>query len=196
MNNDFVAFDIDGVLADWTFAFTLLASSRYRMEAISTGCMLRYAGIPLSTSEKAEVWRETERTIGWWKSLTPLASPGDIHAMRVLAKQRRVMYISNRHNTDSLRDQTLLWLKDYDFPQGDLILTRDKPTTINALTNSGYLPYPKMLGIIEDSPYNLEAFRQAGLPAFVRDWPYNRDSAPTLPRVSSVAEFCTLMAPQ
>lgn len=184
----YVVYDIDGVLADLTYGLTLRAAARWehvpviRQES-QTSWSFRNA---LSEDQQREIWRDIDQSETFWDGLLPICSPDDVTRMRWLASQRYdVVYLTNRRG-ERIAEQTLSWLWRYEFPHGRLILTDDKAASARQLVEAhpeGWFP----AGIIEDAPSNIRALRQARMPVWVQDRPYNQTSGH--PRVRTVGEF-------
>jgi len=109
--------------------------------------------------------------------------------MNLLAEFADIEYITNRRAPDNVDEQSVRWLERHEFPEGRVHVTEEKAEYVTS-TFSG------VLGIIEDNPYNIEGYAVHRLPVYVRDWQFNRDVRPELPRVHTVKEFCVQMLEQ
>jgi len=190
-----VAFDVDGVLADFIYGWTRLGRALYGdvVPLSSDGAHEDWNFDPIPPEKQQEMWHLIENNEGlgkrFWLWLPILANAGDLFAMHELAREANITYITAR--VDPYR-QTDTWLVKNDFPAGEVILSNDKLKVARDIQATG-----RFVAIIEDKPSTIRNFHQKGLPVFVRDWQYNRNlwesEAPYLPvppRVSSVAEYC------
>lgn len=105
-----VAFDMDGVLAEFTRRFT------------EEACVLGEVAEPWGTPTQPDwnfkfhvdpVWKKVGATPNWWMSLMPLVTRAEIKAINDLSKEAVVVYVTKRGPTAgfSTHKQTLLWLR-------------------------------------------------------------------------------------
>lgn len=191
----YVVYDIDGVLADLTYGLTLRAAELWpnipviRQES-QPSWSFRNA---LSEDQQREIWREIDESPTFWEGLLPICSPDDITRMRWLTRQGyAAVYLTNRRGTRA-EEQTLSWLWRYEFPHGRLILSDDKAYSAAQLVREhpeGWFP----AGIIEDAPSNIRTLRQAHMPVWIQDRPYN-EGVPG-ERVRTVGDFVRAIARQ
>lgn len=177
-----VGFDIDGVLADFTDGFTRRATLLgFMKEPHSNGAQQTWE-FPMSKRAVNKVWRSIdENPFDFWAGLRPLAVHAELRSIAYCPHE--IVHVSNRKDKPLVRASTEIWLRHNLIP-GDLHLTPDKVATINELG----LDY-----MIEDNPGNVQALFAAGINVYVRDWPYNRDLDPAIPRVGSVAEYLEII---
>jgi hypothetical protein len=175
-----VAFDIDGVLADFCYGFTTLHEGKGRSQGAQP--TWDFAGHVDPTWEKVDASRY------FWHELPCLASSAERSEMRALADRADILYITGRQEGDNdTFGQTRRWLHDWVFPHGNLILTTDKTPILAGFGSA-------LVGVIEDRPTLISTMWKAGLPVYVRDWQYNREIDSRVEgRVSSLGEFVYLM---
>lgn len=111
-----VAFDLDGVLADFRSAFETAASE--------AGVALPGAGLdqvvhdPLSSREIRKIWDYVKRTPNWWVRLAPY-EPAQIVRLYETARRLRweVVFVTRRPITagDPVQFQTQWWLEQQGF---------------------------------------------------------------------------------
>lgn len=191
-----VIFDIDGVIADFALALSTIASRYFHVLPFSTAEQETFQGLKehLTKIQINQVRERVDREPGFWKGVPCLLSEYDKRAMYMLSEEGvELVYLTNRpeHNSTSqcMSAQTLDWLYANGIPRGTIVPTLDKATWLadNILANPDMY---EVLGVIEDAPRNIAAYRERGVAVTVRDWQFNRDVEPDAPRVSSVVEFC------
>ncbi len=188
-----VAFDIDGVLCDFVFGFSRVASVAFdKLDLYSNGAQSDWAFGGRYTSEQIEqVWDLIHASPDFWETLLPLIPFGELMQMITWAERHEVWYVTNRR--DYAVEQTGKWLTQHKLPQPDHIVHTEKKADL--LVKEGFD------ALIEDSPGNL--FATVGRIPLVaaRDWPYNREvkfpgivgPLKEFARVSSVGEFLVLV---
>ena len=197
----YVVFDIDGVLADFAYSFSRLAQTMYNIPLTETAEQssfrwLREQGV--SKAEQDRVWDKVEVSHDFWLRMPSLLSEFDLNAMWQLADTGvRFIYLTNRHEKGTARIQTQEWLWRHALPPGALVFVEEKDLYLQTLLNDDR--EANILGVLEDSPYNLERYA-GGLAArynrpvvYVFDRRYNQEAAPSLPRVHCVLEFCSVL---
>lgn len=176
-----VAFDIDGVLADFVGGFSRLAMTMGYCDEVMSGDDRDDWSFPFHVDP---VWEKVDTTYTFWEALQPLVDDDDIAAMHALAQEAHVMYVTARSgDLQSTARQTHNWLNEWDFPEGPVFFVPAKSEKEGVILPNRY----QLIGMLEDKPTILEMLASEGVPVVARDWPYNR-SVP-VPRVSSVAEF-------
>ena len=170
-----VAIDVDGVISDFTWAFTgiavelgLLARRRHCSEQdtwhFETGRE------PFSASP---VWREFRSRWNWWMTLEPFP---DIEAtvpfLNQAIAEHDVFFITSRVPTRGLATdaQTRHWLEGLgiNMPHAGLVVV---PTGQKGLVCEGL----RIDAAIDDCPDNLKDLREHNVLAVARRWQYNRD---------------------
>ena len=169
-----VAFDIDGVLANFTLGFTRMAALLGLVEAEWSNNQQKTWDFPFHVDP---VWRAVDENPRFWLDLEPLAGAHDRMMMNDLAERVQIIYATHRHG--SAEQQTVKWLERYGFPDGPVFLNSDKGALYKSLGD-------QLLAAIDDKPETCN-LRANGLPMFVRDALYNKDAH--APRVFSVGGF-------
>ena len=181
-----VIFDIDGVLADFTLGVTGLGHSLFGLPVHSSGAQREWGFGGYGTEEqRTAIWKNLTASPDFWLKLPTLLTLGDLLAMAQLHRRGvEFVYLSSRPKTAA--EQTEQWLRNIAVPRGRLkVVSGDKWLEVLLLQDG-------LLGVLEDDPRELLALRDCELPVFKMDWPYNRFIL--APRVSSVAEFCDIVA--
>lgn len=183
-------FDVDGVLADFTLAFLSLCNRYYGTPVHSIGqqptWLYAHTEGGLDPEREKVLWDYIKKSPGWWLTLNPLVTPGDIHDMHAVAREHDVMYLTSRIGKHPGR-QTTAWLRQFDFPEAPVIVNNAKHEFLEEYNREG------RVRIIEDRPDNIIALQDAGVWTATRDWPYNR-CIEADHRVGSVSEFCDVAA--
>lgn len=179
MNRPVVMWDIDGVLADFTYGFTYLLEGKGR----SGGTQPTW-NFDAPRGAVAAAWRVVDDSLYFWRNLLPLATWQERLAMQHLAQSADFLYVTGREDRgNNTRGQTIQWLYEGGFPQGTVVLDGDKRSVASGIVN--------LIGVIDDKPDNLLDLSAGGYPVYAMSWPYNRHVK--VPTVTSVAEFCALM---
>ena len=161
-----ILFDVDGVMADFTPAFTKVAARQGKIPA------------PIESADQPDwhfdfpvdsVWDEIDNTYNWWMTLDPLVNEEEVWMVNKVAKEHGVLFITNRNKDGKgfpVATQTRLWLSciGIDTRFVDVICTDDKAETAKK--------YEVDLAI-DDKPNNIVALRDAGIKTIRRAWRYN-----------------------
>ena len=182
MKDEIIVVDIDGVLADFSLSFTALMSRRSDEKTQSTRFQQtwRFEDSGYSKESVKDAWDYIDGNPSWWTALIPIPSRLEFSLLRELETHYTVVYLTNRHETDAVRDATQDWLNIYRI-KGGLVFTSDK---------AAWCSSRNVVGIIEDKPANIDAMNNAGLPVHCRQWEYNKDCAGMV--VTSLGEFCNI----
>lgn len=113
-----VAFDLDGVVADFQAAFLAMADTVLERDAIHR----RTSPMPdldaVSAADAKRVWKAITETPNWWLGLAPY-EPAQIAHLYQLARRFRweVSFLTSRIPTagDSVQFQSQAWLETYGF---------------------------------------------------------------------------------
>lgn len=188
----YAIFDVDGVLADFVFAFTELAAARYELEwdtVHSNGAQMDwdFAGgyNGLSSEQVKELWDHIVKSPSFWRLIPPLVAESERSSIdRLAVANIEPLFMTSRNGVDPDK-QTKWWLREHKFvddPQ--VVIAKDKADACLRLASFGH----EIVGIIDDKPSQLEALRDVGLSTYARDWPYNRH-VDGVERVGSISEF-------
>lgn len=170
-----VAFDIDGVLTDFTLGFTRMAA------------LLGLVKHEWSTDQQKTwdfdfhvdlVWAAVDANPRFWFDLDPLVTVGEIGLMNDMAEKASVIYVTGRHGT--AEKQTTAWLERYGLPEGPVFFDADKEALYRSLGK-------QLVAAIDDRPV-ICALWGKGLPVYTRVAPYNRDKF-LGPQVTSIEQF-------
>src|SRR3990167_10651921 len=175
-----IAIDIDGVLANFTTAYTKVA--------VELGLL----AAPISPYDQSTwrfdfpadpVWREIDQRWNWWMTLEPIVSNYEVSIINMLISFNNVYFLTNRRSGKmglSAKTQSEYWLGGVgiDIPHAQVIPCESK----------GELA--KALGVtlaIDDKPENIFDIRTKGIDCVVRRWKYNEHVAD--PVVYDIEEF-------
>lgn len=181
-----IVFDIDGVLADFTYGFTAILEGRPR----SQGTQQTWE-FDAPATEVARTWAYIDRSTRFWENLTPLITEGEVGDAVYLCREFDLVpyYITGREDrgNETLK-QTSRWLTSMGMPKGTIILNGDKVAALRHVTQAGV----EVVAVIDDRPQTLAELAHAEYITFARDWAYNRvPMPPEVIRVGSVGEYVT-----
>lgn len=177
--------DIDGVLADFSIAFTQRLRAAGKLEhGIPCSAQKTWHfrdSLPITRKDEDAVWAEIDASRSFWRGLPVIATEGDILALHELVRKVRLVYMTGRiDHGNRTYAQTKNWLIRNRFPVGGLVMQGDKAQGVAMLGGT-------VVGVLDDKPSALEALSAAGAPVTAMDRPYN--SHVDVPRVASVAEW-------
>ena len=164
MRKQTVAFDIDGVLADFTSGFTALAAELGAVKEGWTGYEQPTFGFKFNVDK---VWDAVNDKSRFWYDLDTLTTKAERELMHRMTADVNIVYVTARKQP--AHAQTYMWLDRFGFPEGAVFFTDDKLPLYQSM--SGGLRWA-----IDDKPETIEALHAAGLPIIVRHWPYNAES--------------------
>ena len=127
-----VQFDVDGVLADWTKAFTELANGLWgpgTAPELQESTAPQWTGPNQFTPEQRyhDTWEALLKTSMWWASLKPMVGTDVFHRIARLSLEVPVYFVTNRwHFLDPANWQTTCWLRQYGVPNASVICSKDK----------------------------------------------------------------------
>lgn len=161
MRKQTVAFDVDGVLCDFTSGFTALAAELGVVKEGWSGYEQPEWNFKFNVDK---VWKVVDAKPRFWYDLDTLTTKHERELMHRMTSDVNIVYVTARK--DPAHAQTYKWLDKFGFPEGAVFFAADK------------LPlYQSMRGglrwAIDDKPSTIEAMHAAGLPAITRHWPYN-----------------------
>ena len=167
-----IAFDVDGVLTDFTYGFTSVARSLGIVSEPWSGDQQPNWHFPFYA---APVWTAIESMPNWWMTLRPLVSPAEVRRLNnyLQSGNHRALFLTNRtdkrtHGSLPVGTQTTYWLQaqGIDMRYAQVITTKNKAATAKSLD---------VTVAFEDGPENLLGYTELGIPVVRRAWPYNKD---------------------
>ncbi len=174
-----VGFDMDGVLADFAWGFTLTAEEMF--------------GTPVSTAKDWHAWSASEvlgitrrqaknvyaaMTDEVWRNLPSLFSERTEARLIQLGNSFNYELVIITARYDLVEDITKQWLRDRNI-KAEVHFRDDKGAACMELGVHTFL---------DDKPKHAEAVRDAGIHAFTMDWPYCEDS-PGIHMVRTIGEY-------
>lgn len=184
MPKPLLVFDVDGVLADFTYGWRTMAHYAHGYELYSCGGQRAWAFEDMDPEHVDAMWKRVADSKSFWNDLYTLIGYGEILDMRESIRDFEPLYLTHRPGMTASM-QTRNWLKNHLFPHGEVINAYDKAKALDVFRGQRAIA-----AVIEDAPRNISAFLQAGWPIYIRDWPYNRlPEFEGIPRVSSISEF-------
>lgn len=175
-----VAFDLDGVLADFCEPFTRLAVELGLTDKAVANADQKTWQFDFPVDP---VWAKVDSMYSFWEGLPTLVDEDDMEALYALADEAHIIYVTGRKGHEATTRQTHRWLQEWDFPEGPVFFVPPKSDKEGVILPNKH----QMIGMLEDKPAILEALAKEGVPMVARDWPYNRHVS--VPRARSVAEF-------
>ena len=177
--------DIDGVLADFSLAFTRRLADRGLIpSAIPCSAQQTWNfrdSLPVTRNDERAVWAEIDASHTFWAELPVVATEEDRIALHRRARRAGLVYMTGRLDRGNRTfAQTKHWLIGHGFPLGELVMQGDKARGVATLGGT-------VIGIVDDKPDALETLVAAGEPVTALTRPYNEHVL--VPRVAAVAEW-------
>lgn len=169
--------DVDGVLAEFTLAFT--------REAVKLGLAKTAWPTPEQLTwdhdfNVDKVWAVVDSTPWWWARLGRACSIDELALLNKLTYNHRVVFCTNRKaGIPHVQRQTFEWLNKYGITYPNVVVSDDKGGVAKAL---------KIDFSIDDRVKNVNEIAAVGCESYVLDYPYNRNGC-VGKRVGSVTEF-------
>lgn len=171
--------DIDGVLANFTRAFsTLIAEYDSTMPIIGpqdTPDWETWGGL-MTPDRRKHGWQALKSTLNFWETVPPLAPPQVFRRLAASHKLIPILFVTARITTAGrgVQEQSVRWLEEqgvYDplviVAKGDVHIGKTNKVDIARIWH----PY----FIIEDGPQNALDYAKAGFEVALLDWPYTKE---------------------
>jgi uncharacterized HAD superfamily protein len=156
-----IAFDIDSVLAQIIPAFTQALQIQFN-ETYTINDFHHYSFEECNFRPEVEMFLSMiVNDPAFYVDLEPIEYSQEVTH---LLAQEGLIYLSSRPN--HLEEVTKLWLEKHNFPQGKLILTRQK-CAMMAIHNCRF--------IVEDAGHHALDIANANYPVYLLDYPWNQD---------------------
>lgn len=183
-----IALDVDGVLADFCWEFTKILHDLDHSQYRRHGDQVYSYDFGADEWTLSKAWEIVKQSENWWETLTPLVSWETAGFVKDLVTQRRCIFITSRIPTagDDPWLQTYRWLQRYNFLPSPccgsvlFVVSREDKHRVMRVAGTEV--------IVEDSPDVIDSVLRHKGNVIVRDWPYNRDAHPHLPRVRLLAD--------
>jgi len=130
-----IVFDVDGVLADFSYAFTGLAEKLFGTIQISDLTQDSWDYVELMTpSQRIEVWDVLKETPDWWTTLLPIVPDHIFIWINDLTINNEVYFLTNRFSHSSPPGkQTMNWLKTQGISNPRVIVSSRKGEIVSAI---------------------------------------------------------------
>jgi hypothetical protein len=91
-----IGFDLDGVLANFTVIFTMLAHERFNKPVYPDDRCVHEYGFNLTDKEMESLWEYVNSDPEFWRLLPPLVTPQEAERIRELARRAEVWFLTTR----------------------------------------------------------------------------------------------------
>jgi len=174
-----VGLDVDGVYANFTRAFTSLATSMGLTDKATDGDEQPTWDFAW---DSAPAWTVVKNSWNWWMTLPPLVDGEDVLETNYMIEHADVFFITSRVPSLglSIEQQTVGWLKG-------IGVNADRAVVIAARRKGELCKALGVTAMLDDNVDNLIELRDSGILAVCRSWPYN--AAWDGPRAGSPTEF-------
>lgn len=180
-----IGLDVDGVLADFSAAFTDLAFHLRISDKPAISCKDQPTwdfNFPVN-----RVWGVVRTSANWWERVPSLLSSTDVADINELLQKHKVYFLTNRKDSNmpynrTVEEQTRRWLE----AQGIHV---SLATVLSCEHKAEVAKALRLDVVLEDSPENLLAFEETGVYGVRMDRPYNRHLAQAYPWVESIFDF-------
>lgn len=178
--------DIDGVLDDFTEAFTLKAVTMGLIPKAWTTAEQPSWDFDKNLFDDELVWAAIKDSYNWWLTLRPLLSEEETELLNRVIRDHDVYFITTRPRTRGLsaEAQSRYWLESIGLQMGRPSVIATKGGTKGALAAGLNLTVA-----IDDNVGNLEDYAKEGILAVCRTWKYNKEWLG--PRVNDLGTFLT-----
>lgn len=165
-----IALDIDGVLADFVYGFTLLARNKVNSTIPITWTreQARWDGFKgMDDFQIKATWQHIDASTFFWKALPPLINAKEKASLHALSYATDLYFTtSRRHGVDTIR-QTREWIQDHlNILNPNVIITARKGEVAAAI-NADYLLDDKAGNVIYAKYHNPKT------QCFILNRPYN-----------------------
>lgn len=192
-NNVVGMVDMDGVLSDFIFAFSVLLSQMYpklQPKPVDIASQEEYQLTKTWPKEAVEdVWQVLKDTSWWWGQLPPLVDRHTFARLDALSQKCRIYFVTDRvSNHPPAEVQTIRWLNYYGIQHPSVIcMPWSKKGVLASMLNVTHA--------IEDSPKNaVEIYQHTEGKVFLINRRYNQTAKLVrVERIATVDEFLNAM---
>lgn len=182
--------DMDGVLADFYYAFTSLLSVMYpelQKRPIPMEEQTEYQLVKTWPKDAVqEVWNVLKSTPWWWNGLPPLVDSEIFAVMDELSQKHRIYFVTDRvSNYPPAEVQTARWLNYYGIQYPSVVC-------VPWNKKGEFASMVKATHVIEDSTRNavdIYGTMPYGGKVFLINRKYNQAKLANIQRIDSVAQF-------
>ena len=164
-----IALDVDGVLADFIWSFTQVATELGVMTGRFRTSDQQEWSFPCDVNS---VWEEVKGRWNWWMTLEPIATTDEISALNKAIGEHDVYFITSRPRTRGLsaERQTHHWLTSIGLQAAHASVIATRAGSKGALCKALDIE-----AVLEDCPANLEDLWHHDITAYARRQQYNRN---------------------
>lgn len=165
-----VALDMDGVLADFCWAFSSLIHNTIdpSVQPVHPDKVYQY-NFGIDDDTISEAWEAVKASYNWWETLPCLLSRDEKVLVNHLAEQHEIVIITSRVATKGMpvHEQTRNWLWANGLPyQIDIFVESRRTKGLRCAQEGVDL-------LVDDSPDVIEAAKPY-CDVVIRSWPYNQ----------------------
>ena len=174
--SDVVFCDVDGVLADFSSAFSALVSSKFPELSLTHTSEVRdwyWKEHGWTAEHFAWGWRQVRKAENWWEQVKPLASPEVFARIAALHTTVPIIFATARtiSGGDSTQMQTIRWLEAQGIER-PLVITRTSRAANGHSDKSDLAEIFQPRLVIDDAPDTVRKFARKGVTVLVPPWPY------------------------
>ena len=152
-----VGFDVDGVLADYSTAFSEIGNQLYGLPVLSDPDVKywdwhRFWG---SREKISQIWNHVRNSDDFWRELPTLTTASQAVRIRAIARRTPVYAITSRMDTQtSALHQTVAWLKTCLTEAIQCVISSKKGQVCNALGIDCYIDdkFTNCIDVVKNSP--------------------------------------------
>lgn len=194
--------DLDGVLADFTGAFSkLIQEDDPTMPLVRTRDALdwdTWGGI--LTKARAKIgWKKVTQTENFWETLDPLPSREVFQRLAACHRTIPILFVTSRTPSAGLSvfHQTINWLEMHGIRDPMVIAPNGSPRINDRMDKADVAEIWNPYFVIDDSPKTSLAFAAAGFEVAMLDWPYTKDTkAPGIIRCGLIEALAMAGVPE
>lgn len=193
-NNVVCMFDMDGVLSDFIYAFSILIGQMYpklQPKPVDINSQEEYQLVKTWPKEAVDaVWQVIKGAPWWWSQLPPLVDRHIFDRINELSQKCRVYFVTDRvSNIPPAELQTTQWLNYYGIHYPSVIcIPWSKKGELASMIKATH--------VIEDSTrnaFNIYGANPHGCRVFLINRKYNQAKLNHIERINTVDEFLNAM---
>ena len=123
-----IMFDVDGVLANFTTAFTTVGNRLFDTPIVDNHEQPTWDfRESLTQGQQNQIWKEIKTINNWWESLLLLVPYGTFYDINISTLKHEVYFVTHRmHSLTPAGEQTVNWLKTHGISNPRVIVSKHK----------------------------------------------------------------------